>query len=68
MPFIFLNDVTAGTAFMYCSVGTFVALVVLGLLKWRVIGAKFTASLVEVVSVGGTAAVLAYFVGTFFAI
>ena len=45
-----------------------IALIVLGLLKWRVIGAKFVASLTEVVLVGGTAAVLAYFVGTFFAI
>jgi len=42
--------------------------VVLGLLKWRVIGANLKSSLFEVVAVGGTAAVLAYFVGTFFAL
>jgi VIT1/CCC1 family predicted Fe2+/Mn2+ transporter len=57
----------AATIFMYSSLGTLVALIALGLLKWRVIGAKFVASLVEVVAVGGTAAVLAYIVGTFFA-
>ena len=46
--------------------GTFLALVTLGLLKQKVIGAKFFASLLEVVEVGGTAAVLSYYVGTFF--
>jgi VIT1/CCC1 family predicted Fe2+/Mn2+ transporter len=40
---------------------------VLGLLKWRVIGGRFAASMSEVLLVGGTAAVLAYCVGTFFA-
>ncbi len=48
-------------------IGTFVALIALGLLKWRVIGARLSASLFEVVAVGATAAALAYVVGTFFA-
>lgn len=68
LPFIFLESGDHGTTFMYSLFGTFGALVILGLLKWRVIGSGFTASLFEVVAVGGTAAVLAYFVGTFFAI
>jgi VIT1/CCC1 family predicted Fe2+/Mn2+ transporter len=68
LPFLLQEDGDALTAFIYSSVGTFLALVTLGLLKWRVIGAKFFASLTEVVLVGGTAAVLAYFVGTFFAL
>jgi VIT1/CCC1 family predicted Fe2+/Mn2+ transporter len=66
LPFILQNSGDAGTAFLYSSIGTFLALVALGLLKWRVIGANFKSSLFEVVAVGGTAAVLAYFVGTFF--
>lgn len=67
LPFMLQENGDASTAFLYSSIGTFCALVVLGLLKWRVIGAKLKASLFEVVTVGGTAAVLAYFVGTFFA-
>ncbi len=67
LPFMLQENGDPATAFMYSSIGTFLALVTLGLLKWRVIGAKFGASLFEVVAVGGTAAVLAYLVGTFFA-
>lgn len=68
LPFMLQDSGDPATAFMYSSLGTFGALVTLGLLKWRVIGAKFWASITEVVLVGGTAAVLAYFVGTFFAL
>lgn len=67
LPFILQENGDATTTFVYSSIGTFVALVILGLLKWRVIGERLTASLFEVVLIGGTAAVLAYFVGTFFA-
>jgi len=68
LPFMLALSESASTTFVYSAVGTFVALVLLGLLKWRVIGARFTASLLEVVLVGGTAAVLAYFVGSFFSL
>jgi Uncharacterized membrane protein len=68
LPFMFQSEGDAATAFLYSCVGTFFALVALGLLKWRVIGSKLAASLTEVVLVGGTAAVLAYFVGTFFSL
>lgn len=68
LPFILQEDGDPMTTFIYSSVGTFAALVILGLMKWRVIGEKLTASLTEVVVIGGTAAVLAYYVGTFFAI
>lgn len=67
LPFILQQNGDAATAFTYSCIGTFVALVVLGLMKWRVIGDRLTASLTEVVLVGGTAAILAYYVGTFFA-
>lgn len=67
LPFMLQDSGDPATAFLFSAAGTFAALVALGLLKWRVIGAKFVASLFEVVAVGGTAAVLAYFVGTFFA-
>jgi len=67
LPFMFDASGDPAQAFLYSCIGTFGALVLLGLLKWRVIGSKFAASLFEVVAVGGTAAILAYFVGTFFA-
>ena len=67
LPFMFAGGGDAATVFMYSCIGTFFALVVLGLLKWKVIGSRLGASLFEVVAVGGTAAVLAYYVGTFFA-
>ncbi len=68
LPFMLQTTGDPATAFMYSALGTFGALVTLGLLKWRVVGANFLASLFEVVAVGGTAAILAYFVGTFFAL
>lgn len=68
LPFILQDSGDPGLAFMYSIIGTIIALVLLGILKWRVIGSAFLASLFEVVTVGGTAAILAYFVGTFFAV
>ncbi len=68
LPFIFMESGDAALAFKLSIVGTFMALVTLGLLKWRVIGSKFWASLIEVTLVGGTAATLAFIVGTFFKI
>lgn len=68
LPFMLQESGDPATAFIYSITGTAGALILLGLLKWRVIGSAFFASLFEVVAVGGTAAVLAYFVGTFFAV
>ncbi|MCA9362291.1 VIT1/CCC1 transporter family protein [Candidatus Kaiserbacteria bacterium] len=68
LPFIVEQSGDAATTFIYSCIGTFIALILLGLLKWRVIGGRLASSLVEVVLVGGTAAVLAYIVGTFFAL
>lgn len=68
LPFIFQSEGSALIAFLYSSLGTLCALIALGLLKWRVIGTKLVPSLTEVVLVGGTAAVLAYIVGTFFSL
>jgi len=68
LPFIFQSEGSALIAFLYSSFGTLCALIALGLLKWRVIGTKLAPSLTEVVLVGGTAAVLAYIVGTFFSL
>ena len=68
LPFMLQEEGDPGTAFMYSIIGTACALVLLGIMKWRVTGRALAASLFEVVAVGGTAAVLAYLVGTFFAV
>lgn len=66
LPFIFPVNGSADDAFLLSILGTVVALMALGVLKWRVIGTNFWASLVEVVVVGSVAAALAFFIGTFF--
>lgn len=66
LPFIVSSSGDAMTVFTYSCVGTFVALILLGVMKWRVVGTRLYSSISEVVLVGGTAAILAYFVGTFF--
>ena len=68
LPFIFLSGASATTLFIYSIIGTFIALVLLGLLKWKVVGADLKASLFEVVVVGSAAAAVAFIVGSFFSI
>lgn len=68
LPFMLDTSGDAREAFLYSVLGTFLALITLGLLKWRVIGANLTKSLIEVTLVGGVAAGIAYYVGTFFAV
>jgi len=68
LPFMFGENGTPDSAFLLSIAGTFFALVLLGVMKWRVIGTKFWASLMEVVAVGSVAAVLAFLVGSFFSL
>ncbi len=67
LPFMLQESGDPRTAFTYSIIGTFSALCLLGILKWRAVGTRFFVSMFEVLAVGGTAAGLAYFVGTFFA-
>jgi len=67
LPFIFMESQTVDLAFYFSLTGTFVALVLLGILKWKVIGVSLHSALIEVLLVGGVAAAIAYYVGTFFA-
>jgi VIT1/CCC1 family predicted Fe2+/Mn2+ transporter len=55
-------------AFFYSSINTLLALVLLGLLRFRISKVHLLRSIGEVVLVGGTSALIAYFVGTFFRI
>ncbi len=65
LPFLFKVN-NPSQAFLFSIFATVTALILLGVLKWRVIGGKLTPSLLEVLTVGSVAAVLSYFVGTFF--
>lgn len=68
LPFFVLSQETpAQSAFSASTFATFIALVLLGVVKWRVIGQGLIRSVLEILLVGGTAAIVAYFVGTFFA-
>ena len=67
LPFIFMESQTVGLAFYFSLTGTFIALILLGVLKWRVVGVSLYSALIEVLLVGGVAAAIAYYVGTFFA-
>jgi len=67
LPFILIPSGSISTVFTLSVLGTFLALVSLGLLKWRVVGGPIMSALGEVVTVGGVAALIAYYVGTFFA-
>lgn len=68
MPFVFLSTLSPQFVFVLSSIGTLIALLLLGLLKWRVIGNKLWKSVFEVVIVGGVAALIAFFVGSLFSV
>lgn len=65
-PFTLTNN--PNQAFLYSVIATASALVLLGLLRWRVTGEGIVRSVFEIVFVGGIAALAAYFVGTLFRI
>lgn len=54
------------TTFVVSSIGTFVALVLLGILKWRVIKANIIKSMFDIILLGGLSAIVAFMVGTLF--
>lgn len=54
------------SAFIPSLIATFSALVLLGLLRWKITMENVLRSVSEIVLIGGSAAVLAYLVGTFF--
>lgn len=66
LPFVFLVDSSSGTLFQVSALGTIFSLIMLGLLKWRIVGTSLIRSVGEVVLVGSVASILAFIVGTFF--
>lgn len=67
LPYI-LPTQNLSNAFLFSGIATFSALVLLGLLRWRVTGENIARSVFEIVIVGGVSALIAYIVGTFFRI
>jgi VIT1/CCC1 family predicted Fe2+/Mn2+ transporter len=62
LPFLF-SGLGVSRAFYFSVLGTFLALVALGVLRWRVSNEKLARCVGEMVLIGGIAAVVAYAVG-----
>jgi vacuolar iron transporter family protein len=63
-PYLFTQNTTL--AFSYSLAATATALILLGLLRWRVTKESLARSVLEIVTVGGLAAAIAFTVGSFF--
>lgn len=68
IPFAVFTSLNPSEVFIYASVGAFLALLLLGTLKWYVTRVRFWSSLFEVLLIGTAAASVAFFVGTLFTI
>ena len=68
MPFIFLGSLDPQIVFWISAGGALLALVLLGILRWKVVGSKFFSTIFEIVLIGGVAAAVAFFVGTLFTV
>lgn len=68
LPFVLFGTYNPETAFQFSAIGAGSALVLLGVLKWKIVGTKLVKSIGEIVVVGGAAASIAFFVGTLFTI
>ncbi len=66
LPFMLAGESATSDVFRNSIIGTFTALVLLGLLKWKIVGTGLGKSLFEVVVVGGVAAIIAFMVGSLF--
>ncbi len=66
LPYILFRDST--NTFLYAMLAALAALIILGLLRWKVTIESAIRSVTEIVFVGSLAACIAYFVGTLFKI
>lgn len=64
LPYLFLSD--SSKSFQYATTAAGSALLLLGLLRWRISKESLIRSVSEILLVGGLAASVAYLVGTFF--
>lgn len=63
-PYVFFFG--TGNTFLYSTGAAFVALILLGILRWKITKSKLFRAVGEVVIIGGSSAAIAYTVGTFF--
>jgi VIT1/CCC1 family predicted Fe2+/Mn2+ transporter len=66
LPYLLFQD--SPQAFRNAIIATFIALLLLGILRWRVTGEHVIRSISEIVLLGAVSAVIAYGVGTLFAL
>lgn len=66
LPYVIVQS--RDNLFLYSCIATAIALLILGILRWRVTNQSPLRSLGETLTVGGTSALIAYLVGTFFKI
>lgn len=66
IPFVVLGSFSPQIVFGLSAVGAGTALVLLGILKWRIVGTKLVKSVGEIFIVGSVAASIAFYVGTLF--
>ncbi|QQG44306.1 MAG: VIT1/CCC1 transporter family protein [Candidatus Roizmanbacteria bacterium] len=64
IPYLFFrND---PNIFMFSAISTFLALIILGVLRWRLSTESWLRSVGETILLGGVAAIVAYFIGSLF--
>lgn len=66
MPYLLGSSSFASQNFLFSCIATFSALFILGVLRWRISERSFLPSVIEVIFIGGLAAVVAYTVGVLF--
>ena len=66
IPFIFFQTANTQQLFFLSITTTIIALILLGLLRWKVTGRNIIRSIGEILFVGGAAACAAYVIGLFF--
>ncbi|MEI6222494.1 MAG: VIT1/CCC1 transporter family protein [bacterium] len=65
-PYVFLRELPAQTAFIVSSTATLLALILLGYVRGKMSKEKIWQSIAEVTLIGGSSAIIAFLVGTFF--
>lgn len=64
IPYIFFQG--NNNVFMFSVAATFTALLILGIIRWKITGHRWVRTIGETLLLGGTAAIVAYVVGTLF--
>jgi len=66
IPFMLMEAFPQEMIFVVSTMGTFVALMLLGIFKAKIVGGNFVRSVLEIVLIGEAAAIVAFIVGSLF--